>query len=725
MNRYRSHRCLGQSLLSSLAGVLVAVLLVTPQAVYGYAERIGMIESTDHGLNWTFKGHADFHTSVLNPVDPTALFDNGLCVLYYFDLQSLGTDTAVVYRAVATDAEGLDFTPPAIALKYAGDLTDPYVIRFSSGKYRMYIHTPSAILSASSDDGFTYSLDSGERTRVGGVPGALVLVGDSVRLFVCGQGITSLKSPNGLDFTSESGVRIRVPLSGKLVADPSPLKCIDGKYRMAYKVRPAGVDGPELDEVHLAVSPDGLHWTPGAGSIAIGSVPTMIELPDGRLRIYYVDFQSDQPSSLFRLLNKTPVTPDSSFLTAAFVRIGYIPSKDRLAVTFGGLRQLASGDSVQGHGYKEYTTDMREAGISGALSDDAGDCTGLVVGNAYYDVTMAHHADTIGWRIMKFDATTWQKQSDILFRLDRPREHDGDMMIAFVNGQLDISSDYELIAPQPPDTGDATHHEFFDPDLHFQGKRILSDVLHITGSSMIYVNNIYYFVTATAYTGDIIVMKYATDWHFLGWKKILDQAHWSEGVSFDGTRFYLAYLSTSQRATPGFFPYYPNVHLAAFDPDWNLLDDVAVTRFTPADSLFAGRPSLLQHGDMLYVTYDVVPLPEDLNKIEGFVAEYAITRTATAVEDQLSKRPGFLLAQNYPNPFNPTTAVSWQQPAVSWVRLVVYDLLGREVKVLMDERKEPGRYQVEFDGARLSSGVYFYRLTTGDRVETKRMMLVK
>jgi hypothetical protein len=61
----------------------------------------------------------------------------------------------------------------------------------------------------------------------------------------------------------------------------------------------------------------------------------------------------------------------------------------------------------------------------------------------------------------------------------------------------------------------------------------------------------------------------------------------------------------------------------------------------------------------------------------------------------------------------------------SQVRLVVYDLLGREVAVLVDEKKAPGRYEVKFDGTKVSSGVYFYRLIVGDRVETKRMMLVR
>jgi photosystem II stability/assembly factor-like uncharacterized protein len=84
----------------------------------------------------------------------------------------------------------------------------------------------------------------------------------------------------------------------------------------------------------------------------------------------------------------------------------------------------------------------------------------------------------------------------------------------------------------------------------------------------------------------------------------------------------------------------------------------------------------------------------------------------TSINPSISICPvGFNLDQNYPNPFNPTTVISYQLPVVSNVRLGVYDLLGREVAVLVNERKAPGSYEVKFDGAGLASGVYFYRLS--------------
>jgi hypothetical protein len=85
----------------------------------------------------------------------------------------------------------------------------------------------------------------------------------------------------------------------------------------------------------------------------------------------------------------------------------------------------------------------------------------------------------------------------------------------------------------------------------------------------------------------------------------------------------------------------------------------------------------------------------------------------------------FVLKQNYPNPFNPTTAVSYQLPVVSDVKLVVYDMLGREVAVLVNEQKNPGRYEVQFDASRLASGVYYYRLISRSYVETRKMILMR
>ena len=85
----------------------------------------------------------------------------------------------------------------------------------------------------------------------------------------------------------------------------------------------------------------------------------------------------------------------------------------------------------------------------------------------------------------------------------------------------------------------------------------------------------------------------------------------------------------------------------------------------------------------------------------------------------------FALFQNFPNPFNPETVISFQCPVASDVKVIVYDILGREVAVLVNESKAPGRYRLPFDGSALASGVYVYRLSAGPFVESRKMVVLK
>jgi hypothetical protein len=85
----------------------------------------------------------------------------------------------------------------------------------------------------------------------------------------------------------------------------------------------------------------------------------------------------------------------------------------------------------------------------------------------------------------------------------------------------------------------------------------------------------------------------------------------------------------------------------------------------------------------------------------------------------------YSLSQNYPNPFNPMTIIKFAIPRAGNVQIKVYDEIGKEVAVLVNEYKQPGNYDVSFDGSNLSSGVYFYKIFAGDFVDAKKMMLIK
>jgi len=92
----------------------------------------------------------------------------------------------------------------------------------------------------------------------------------------------------------------------------------------------------------------------------------------------------------------------------------------------------------------------------------------------------------------------------------------------------------------------------------------------------------------------------------------------------------------------------------------------------------------------------------------------------------LSTTPkSYSLSQNYPNPFNPTTKISFSLPKNSDVKLVVFDILGKEVATLVNDYRTAGTHQVEFNASNLASGVYLYRIEAGEFRDVKRMMLIK
>jgi len=95
----------------------------------------------------------------------------------------------------------------------------------------------------------------------------------------------------------------------------------------------------------------------------------------------------------------------------------------------------------------------------------------------------------------------------------------------------------------------------------------------------------------------------------------------------------------------------------------------------------------------------------------------------TPISTQIPK--SFLLSQNYPNPFNPSTNISIAIPKTGFVKLFIYDALGREVVTLVNQQLNAGIYKVDWNASKQASGIYFYKLITGDHSETKKMVLVK
>lgn len=141
---------------------------------------------------------------------------------------------------------------------------------------------------------------------------------------------------------------------------------------------------------------------------------------------------------------------------------------------------------------------------------------------------------------------------------------------------------------------------------------------------------------------------------------------------------------------------------------WGMATDAAVTEVRPD----GGVAFELRLPDSV-VSYRVFRLPWNPSTV------------LTSVQNGSDIPASFSLAQNFPNPFNPSTVIQFSVPHQADVILKVYDVIGREVATLVDERKSAGTYSVRFDASRFASGVYFCRLTSTGQSVTKMMSLIK
>jgi len=162
--------------------------------------------------------------------------------------------------------------------------------------------------------------------------------------------------------------------------------------------------------------------------------------------------------------------------------------------------------------------------------------------------------------------------------------------------------------------------------------------------------------------------------------------------------------------------------------EWSKAADDTFALF--ADSAKQGEKLFRAWEQLTGASYTYQRLNEPSNYSWGFDGDLWIAllfkKGLLSVQDDLRRAPkDFLLEQNYPNPFNPNTNISFSIPTAAFVSLTVFDLLGREVALLINENLEPGRYSTSFSAREKSSGIYFYQLRTVNVVETKKMILLK
>jgi hypothetical protein len=167
----------------------------------------------------------------------------------------------------------------------------------------------------------------------------------------------------------------------------------------------------------------------------------------------------------------------------------------------------------------------------------------------------------------------------------------------------------------------------------------------------------------------------------------------------------------------------PCLLLCASTRSYGQTDAVNWNAFSPGFGVVQTGNTLITTG--VGQTFTGLSRQGDLMVDPGFLADPLFGSPVTDVEPDALRPTQYALSQNYPNPFNPTTKIQFTIVDRQLTIVKVYDVLGRDVKTLVNEVKPPGSYTVQFDGSGLSSGLYFYRLQAGDFVQTKKMLVVK
>jgi len=168
-----------------------------------------------------------------------------------------------------------------------------------------------------------------------------------------------------------------------------------------------------------------------------------------------------------------------------------------------------------------------------------------------------------------------------------------------------------------------------------------------------------------------------------------------------------------------------SVHSIVFDEDGHLFVATSIGVLSSADSGYTW--TAINSGLADSIVTCLVASPDGYlyagTETNGVYRSVSIT---TGLNDGSSVSPAnFSLDQNYPNPFNPTTRIGFQITDYGLVTLIVYDLLGREVATVVNEKLGPGTYTRQWDAAGLASGIYLYRLATGDFVQTRKLVLIR
>jgi hypothetical protein len=351
--------------------------------------------------------------------------------------------------------------------------------------------------------------------------------------------------------------------------------------------------------------------------------------------------QTTQPS-LLKLIQTVQVT-NEHFSNGVGSDIAYIPSTDRIAVIMSNRVDqpitLSPSEVCDNTviGYLEYTKDMQPTEEYGYLSCGFADIHAMNIGNDVYLAKMKWGGP--GYTLEKYDGVTWKRLASRDVNFDNEKEWGvgGGPDVSFINGNFVVTGEYV----HGGTIYGGTHNMIFTTDLVFVKTVLLSSPgvpFHHGEYSLLQLFNgdILLFASASPSEnggpppkGNLEVLRFDKDWHFLEQKWLRDQAHYPTGSANDGRYTYISYSTWGRDTWAG-----QNEHLAAFDAQWNLIQDVTLTDVQSISDLAYGEQSMIiLRGNRLYVFYDI------LSKSSNSVApDYTKSRTYVAVFE-LNQKP--------------------------------------------------------------------------------------
>lgn len=209
-------------------------------------------------------------------------------------------------------------------------------------------------------------------------------------------------------------------------------------------------------------------------------------------------------------------------------------------------------------------------------------------------------------------------------------------------------------------------------------------------------------------------------------------SHPSVGFSTDGSTIWVTYSVIQKDTCSGYaliFNYFDVYVSKSTDGGMTWTTPQNISNTQNEDEMYPVVAKTGNSNDYPFLAYQwsLIPGCQGFTDFQTITISHQVLKSIEIGIEPLSNNipSGFKLAQNYPNPFNPSTNIKFDVASRENIRLSVYDLLGRLVRVIVNQEMLPGSYQVKFDGSNLSSGVFFYKLEAANYSEVRKMVLVK